>query len=50
VKDLAPYLGSVVMLGMCLLAVAVNSTVVADENPTGRQHVWLPAEGLAPGR
>jgi hypothetical protein len=33
-----------------LLAVAINSTVVAGENPTVGSTVWLPAESVAPGR
>ena len=33
-----------------LLAAAVNSTVVADENLTVGSAVWLPAESIAPGR
>jgi hypothetical protein len=33
-----------------LLAAGVNSTVVAGENLTVGSTVWLPAEGLAPGR
>ena len=35
---------------MNLLAAAVNSTVVADENLTVGSTVWLPAESVAPGR
>ena len=33
-----------------LLAAAINSTVVAGENPTVDSTVWLPAESVAPGR
>ncbi len=33
-----------------LLAAAINSTVVAGENPTVGSTVWLPAESVAPGR
>jgi hypothetical protein len=33
-----------------LLAAGVNSTLVAGENLTVGSAVWLPAEGLAPGR
>ena len=33
-----------------LLAAGVNSTVMAGENLTVGSTVWLPAEGLAPGR
>jgi uncharacterized membrane protein len=33
-----------------LLTAAVNSTIVAGENLTVGSTVWLPAEGLAPGR
>jgi hypothetical protein len=33
-----------------LLAAAVNSAVVAGENPTVGSTVWLPAESVAPGR
>jgi two-component system cell cycle response regulator DivK len=33
-----------------LLAAAVKSTVVADENLTVGSAVWLPAESIAPGR
>jgi hypothetical protein len=33
-----------------VLAAAVNSTVVADENLTVGSAVWLPAESIAPGR
>jgi hypothetical protein len=33
-----------------LLAAAVNSAVVAGENPTVGGTVWLPAESVAPGR
>ena len=33
-----------------LLAAGVNSTLVAGENLTVGSTVWLPAEGLAPGR
>jgi hypothetical protein len=33
-----------------MLAAAVNSTVVADENLTVGSAVWLPAESIAPGR
>jgi len=33
-----------------VLAAAVNSTVVAGENPTVGSTVWLPAESVAPGR
>src|SRR4051794_19500652 len=33
-----------------VLAAAINSTVVAGENPTVGSTVWLPAESIAPGR
>ena len=33
-----------------VLAAVVNTTVVAGENLTVGSTVWLPAEGLAPGR
>jgi hypothetical protein len=33
-----------------LLAAAVNSTVVAGENPTVGSTVWLPAASIALGR
>ena len=33
-----------------VLAAVVNTTVVADENLTVGSTVWLPAEGLSPGR
>jgi len=33
-----------------LLAAVVNTTVVAGENLTVGSTVWLPAEGIAPGR
>ena len=33
-----------------LLAAAINSTVLAGENPTVGSTVWLPAESVAPGR
>ena len=33
-----------------LLAAGVKSTLVAGENLTVGSTVWLPAEGLAPGR
>jgi len=33
-----------------LLAAAVKLTVVAGENLTVGSTVWLPAEGMAPGR
>jgi hypothetical protein len=33
-----------------VLAAAINSTVVAGENPTVGSTVWLPAESVAPGR
>ena len=33
-----------------LLAAAINSTVMAGENPTVGGTVWLPAESVAPGR
>jgi hypothetical protein len=33
-----------------VLTAAVNSTIVAGENLTVGSTVWLPAEGLAPGR
>jgi hypothetical protein len=33
-----------------LLAAAINSAVVAGENPTVGSTVWLPAESVAPGR
>ena len=39
--------------GFCelqVLAAAINSTVVAGENPTVGSAVWLPAESVAPGR
>jgi len=35
---------------LAVLAAGVNSTLVADENLTVGSTVWLPAEGLAPGR
>ncbi len=35
---------------MAVLAAAINSTVVAGENPTVGSTVWLPAESVAPGR
>ena len=34
----------------CVLAAAINSTVVAGENLTVGSTVWLPAESVAPGR
>jgi transposase len=40
----------VALITEALLAAAVNSTVVAGENLTVGSTVWLPAEGLAPGR
>jgi hypothetical protein len=36
--------------GTLVLAAAINSTVVAGENPTVGSTVWLPAESVAPGR
>ena len=33
-----------------VLAAAINSTVMAGENPTVGSTVWLPAESVAPGR
>jgi len=33
-----------------VLAAAINSTVVAGENPTVGSTVWLPAASVAPGR
>jgi hypothetical protein len=33
-----------------VLTAGVNSTIVAGENLTVGSTVWLPAEGLAPGR
>jgi hypothetical protein len=33
-----------------MLAAGVNSTLMAGENLTVGSTVWLPAEGLAPGR
>ena len=44
------FLRSVTTRGHRLLAAAVNTTVVADENLTVGSTVWLPAESLAPGR
>jgi len=35
---------------VCLLAAAVKLTVVAGENLTVGSTIWLPAEGMAPGR
>jgi len=37
-------------IALPVLAAAVNSTVVAGENPTVGSTVWLPAESVAPGR
>jgi len=51
VNDGAPStdaLGATVRL--VVLAAAVNSTVMADENLTVGSTSWLPAESLAPGR
>ena len=39
-----------VRLMSVLLAAAVNSTVVAGENPTVGSSVWLPAASIALGR
>jgi hypothetical protein len=40
--------GGVILI--TVLAAAINSTVVAGENPTVGSTVWLPAESVAPGR
>ena len=42
--------GTVTFASDSVLAAVVNTTVVAGENLTVGSTVWLPAEGLAPGR
>jgi hypothetical protein len=50
IRGLAKRIDRFVEFANSLLAAAVNSTVVADENLTVGSAVWLPAESIAPGR